>query len=254
MAVINCPSLFQRKKPCKSNLALYDIYRPVGMQTKKRKNRKNEEMRNGDATRDRLVIEMTRLVQRRGFGPTSVNDVLQAAEIKKGTLYYHFARKDELGLAVLERAREGFLLFLDSALASPTPMEALERFFSAALEKHRKTGFVGGCLWGNTALEMSDTGPAYTAFVGKVFDEWICRIERVILSGQKAGQIRTDQSAGELARLVVASIEGGIMMSRLTKQDGPLRSCLESLRVLLSPKTAPAASRPTDSATHDSND
>jgi TetR/AcrR family transcriptional repressor of nem operon len=203
-------------------------------------------MRNADSTRKRLVDEMSRLVQRQGFGSTSVNDLLHAAGITKGALYYHFPGKDELGLAVLEREREDFLAFLDSALAAPTPMEALERFFKAALQKHRKTGFVGGCLWGNTALEMSDSSPDYTALVGKVFDEWICRIERVVRSGQEAGQIRTDQPAAELARLVVAGIEGGIMMSRLTKQDGPLRNCLESLCVLLAPETSPPGSLETN--------
>lgn len=211
-------------------------------------------MRDSKTTRDRLLDETARLVERQGFGPTSVNDVLQAAGIKKGTFYYHFPAKDELGLAVLGRARDDFLAFLDSALAAPTPMKALERFFKAALRKHRKTGFVGGCLWGNTALEMSDCSPAYTTFVGKVFDEWICRIERVIHSGQEAGQIRTDRPAAELARLVVAGIEGGIMMSRLTKRDGPLRSCLKSLRVLLAPETTPAALRPASSAAQNLND
>jgi TetR/AcrR family transcriptional repressor of nem operon len=183
---------------------------------------------------------MTSLVERQGFGPTSVNDVLQAAGVKKGTLYYHFPGKDELGLAVLDRAAKEFMAFLDTALTGPTPMEALERFFRAAFRRHRKTGFVGGCLWGNTALEMSDSSPAYAEFVRKVFEEWIGRIERVIHSGQKAGQFRTDRSAGELAHLVVAGIEGGIMMSRLTKQDGPFKSCLDALRALLTQDTAPA--------------
>lgn len=190
-------------------------------------------MRNAQATRERLLNEMTRLVQRQGFGSTSVNDVLQAAGFKKGTLYYHFPAKEELGLAVLERARDDFLAFLDSALAAPTPMEALERFFKAALGEHRKSGFVGGCLWGNTALEMSDSNPVYAGFVKQVFDEWLCRIKRVIHAGQEAGQIRTDQPAAELARLVVAGIEGGIMMSRLTKHEEPLSSCLDGLMALL---------------------
>lgn len=190
-------------------------------------------MHNVQATRERLLDEMAHLVQRKGFGSTSVNDVLQAVGIKKGTLYYHFPGKNELGLAVLERARDDFLVFLDKYLTGSTPMEALEQFFKAAFEKHRNTGFVGGCLWGNTALEMSDTSPAYTALVERVFDEWIRRIAPVIRSGQETGQIRTDQTAYELARLVVAGIEGGIMMSRLTKRDGPLKTCLASLRIIL---------------------
>jgi TetR/AcrR family transcriptional repressor of nem operon len=215
---------------------------------------RKRKMRDSKTTRDRLLSETARLVERQGFGPTSVNDVLQAAGIKKGTLYYYFPGKNELGLAVLERARDDFLLFLDSALAAPTPMESLERFFRAALRKHRKAGFVGGCLWGNTALEMSDSSPDHTALVEKVFDEWICRIERVIRSGQQAGQIRTDRPAPELAHLVVAGIEGGIMMSRLTKQDGPLRNCLESLRELLATKTTPAASLTASSSAQNLSD
>jgi TetR/AcrR family transcriptional regulator, transcriptional repressor for nem operon len=192
-------------------------------------------MRNAQATRERLLNEMTHLVRKQGFGPTSINDVLQATGIKKGTLYYHFPAKDELGLAVLERARDDFFALLDSTLIGAEPMEALEHFFRAALQKHRESGFVGGCLWGNTALEMSDSSPTYTNFVRKVFDEWVRRIERVIYSGQEARQIRTDRSAGELAHLVVAGIEGGIMMSRLMKQEEPLKTCLASLRALLPP-------------------
>lgn len=193
-------------------------------------------MRRGDATRERLLSETTRLVHRSGFSRTSVNTVLQAAGIKKGALYHHFPGKDELGLAVLARARTVFLAFIDTALTAPTPLEDIDRFFAAALQAHRDMGFVGGCLWGNTALEMSDSSPAHTEIVAKVFDEWIFRMERVIRAGQEAGQIRTDLPAGDLARLVVAGIEGGIMQSRLKKHEGPLRSCLASLRVLLVPE------------------
>jgi len=184
-------------------------------------------------TRERLINEMARLVQIKGFNCTSINDVIQAVGIKKGTLYYYFSGKDELGLAVLERDRNEFLTFLDEALTGTSSIKALEHFFRAAFEMHKERGFIGGCLWGNTALEMSDTNPCYTALVQGVFSEWIGKIEAVVYSGQQAGQIKTDRSAAELAHLIVASIEGGIMMSRLTKKDAPLKQCLESLRILL---------------------
>lgn len=196
-------------------------------------------MKDTQKTRERLLNEMALLVHRKGFNATSINDVIEAVGIKKGTLYYYFSGKEELGLAVLERDKDHFIAFLDTNLFGPTPIEALEQFFKAAFKKHRDTGFVGGCLWGNTALEMSDTNSTYKILVEKVFSEWISRIEGVIRSGQEAGQFRTERTADELARLVVAGIEGGIMMSRMTKQDAPLRSCLESLRVLLLHETTP---------------
>lgn len=183
--------------------------------------------------RERLVDEATRLVRVRGFHATSVNTVLKAAGISKGALYHYFPGKEDLGLAVLARAGDGFHAFLDATLDTTTPLASLERFFAAVLEKHRAAGFVGGCLWGNTALEMSDSDTACTAAVKRVFDAWIAKVEGVISAGQKNGQMRTDRSAAELAQLVVCTIEGGIMLARLRKQEAPLKNCLDSLRLLL---------------------
>jgi TetR/AcrR family transcriptional repressor of nem operon len=123
------------------------------------------------------------------------------------------------------------MAMLDSTLSpSGDPRRRLKAFFSAALKMHRETGFVGGCLWGNTALEMSDTNPAYAKLVAGVFDEWHAKVAAVVRRGQGKGEFRTDVTAGDLARLVVAGIEGGIMMSRLTKREEPLKTCLKSIR------------------------
>ena len=185
--------------------------------------------------KERLLNEATRLVQEKGFGATSINDLLAAVGLKKGSLYFHFESKRELGLSVLERARFQFAEFRRAALSGETPVARLHHFFEAVLSAQRQTGFVGGCLWGNTALEMSDTDAEYATFVAEVFDEWIAQIEAVIVAGQAEGQFRADVSACQLASHVVAAIEGGVMQSRLRKADEPLRSVLDSLEALLKP-------------------
>lgn len=190
-------------------------------------------MHHGTQTRERLLEEATELAQRKGFGATSVNDLLVATGIKKGTLYYHFPGKDDLGLAVLERAKAAFLVWIEAALVAPSPQEGLQRFFDAVLERHRMKGFMGGCLFGNTALEMSDTNRRFAQSVGIVFWEWTGRIEAVILAGQRAGEFRSDIPARDLAEVIVLTIEGGIMMSRLRKDEHPLKTCLDSLKVFL---------------------
>lgn len=192
-------------------------------------------MRDGEATRQRLLDVATQLVHERGFLATSLSDLLNAAGIKKGSLYYHFPGKDDLGLAVLQRAKGQFLQALNERLAAPTPAQSLERFFDFVLEWHRGKGFVGGCLFGNTALETSDTHRRYANAVREVFREWIDRLAAVIRAGQSAGQFRADIPAPTLAEVTVATIEGGIMLARLHKAEGPLRACLESLRTFLRP-------------------
>lgn len=196
-------------------------------------------MRRGDATREKLLTETTHLVRKRGFSRTSVSTLLQAAGVKKGALYHHFPGKDDLGLAVLAHDRDGFLAMLDANLDPATPLESLDRFFTAALAKHRDTGFIGGCLWGNTALEMSDSDVPHVDVVKQMFEDWITKVECVIRSGQQTGDIRADLPAADLARLVVAGIEGGIMLSRLTKKEGPFKTCLDSLRALLVQPSSP---------------
>lgn len=181
-------------------------------------------------TRERLIDAAHRLALRKGFDRTSVSEVIADAGVQRGSLYHYFPGKDDLGLAVLERDRVAFMRMLDSTLSRPgDPAEVLKVFFNAALKKHRDTGFVGGCLWGNTALEMSDTNPAYAKLVTEVFDAWISKLGSVIQRGQAEGVYRTDVEADDLARLVVAGIEGGIMMARLTKSPRPLKTCLVTM-------------------------
>lgn len=185
-------------------------------------------------TKERLIDAAYRLALRKGFDRTAVSEVVAEADVQRGSLYHYFPGKSDLGLAVLARNRSAFMAMLDSVLSpARAPADALKAFFDVVLERHRKTGFVGGCLWGNTALEMSDTNPAYTKVVAEVFAAWHGKIEAVIRRGQDQGKFRTDVAAGDLARLIVAGIEGGIMMSRLTKSARPLKSCLESLNALV---------------------
>ena len=186
-------------------------------------------------TRDRILDEATRLFHTRGFKGTSIGDLLSAAGVTKGSLYFHFAGKHDLGLRVLTRARERFLTFIRESLAGDTPRERLHRFFDAAVSTHNRTGFVGGCLWGNTALEMSDTDPDYVSVVSGVFDEWTRLIAEVVAEGQERGEFRNDIPADLLASNIVAALEGGIMQSRLKKTREPMENCIESLKRMVAP-------------------
>jgi TetR/AcrR family transcriptional repressor of nem operon len=190
-------------------------------------------MPKGDQTRERLICEMMRLAHRQGFRATPVDDVIEATGVTKGALYHHFPSKDHLGLAALERFSTDFRMFLDQAMGGRTGLDALDGFFAAALDRHRGRAFIGGCPFGNTALEMADGDPRYAEMVAEVFDEWVTRIRDAIADAQQAGEVRDDLAADDLARLVVASVEGGIMQSRLTRNEAPMKGCIESLRALL---------------------
>ena len=192
-------------------------------------------MRNGAQTKERLLKEATMLITQRGISATSINNLLREAKVTKGAFFHHFPDKDALGHAVLEHACTDFLAWLDELLEAPTPLEGLHRFFAAALKYHQDHGFIGGCIFGNLALEMSDTDPRYANAVRELFCQWQTRIEETVQAGQRAAQIRRDCDAFSLAQTIVATIEGGIMLSRLQKDAMPLQNALETLKLALNP-------------------
>lgn len=134
---------------------------------------------------------------------------------------------------MLEREGQAFLDFVDRALAGTSPGAGLDNFFTQALHLHRRRGFVGGCLFGNTALEAGDTDPVLAGRVRAIFAAWTHRLTDAIAAAQNGGQVRADLPAEHLAGLVVAGLEGGIMQARLEKRAAPLRETLDTLRTLL---------------------
>ena len=187
----------------------------------------------GERTREKILSEARLIFKQKGFGATTINDLLDVSGTTKGNLYFHFSAKEAIALEVLRREQQSFSHFLEQAFSGKSAAVGLDNFFNKALEKHRQQGFVGGCLFGNTALETSDTSPLFAGLVRDVFAEWIKTFEEKIAAAQVVKQIRTDIPAGDLAEMVVATIEGGIMQSRLQKSAAPLKRSLGVLRTLL---------------------
>jgi TetR/AcrR family transcriptional repressor of nem operon len=195
----------------------------------------------GIQTRDLILTQATELFRRQGFGATSIQDLLRSTGVNRGSLYFHFPGKDDLAVAVLERHRDEFLAFVASSLRGDSPGRRLDRFFREALKAHRDSGFVGGCFWGNTALEMADRepDPRYLKIVRDVFRQWKAMLAEVVKEAQKTREVQSRLPAADLATHIVASLEGGIMLARLQKVANPLQKNLDLLRHTLQLKPKP---------------
>lgn len=187
----------------------------------------------GEITRAKILEVARELFNTKGFSATTINDLIKATGMQKGSLYFYFAGKNAIAREVMSEATVEFMGFLNKALNGENPGASLDTFLRCALDKHLASGFVGGCIFGNTALEMSDSDPEFAGIIDKVFDEWISKVDVTVAGAQKTGQIRADISSEALARHIVATVEGGIMMSRLKKDERPMRECLDTLRTTL---------------------
>jgi TetR/AcrR family transcriptional regulator len=79
--------------------------------------------------RDRILLVATRLFAERGYGSTSVREVVEAAGVTKPTLYYWFANKEALFLEVVHRHLDGMDRFVDDVVTSKGSVRARLRRF-----------------------------------------------------------------------------------------------------------------------------
>src|SRR5258706_10864892 len=112
-------------------------------------------------TRTRLVMTAMQLFWEKGYGSTSVADVLQGAKVNSGSLYHFFPGKQELLLAVLDAYHEGIqAMLLEPAWRGID--DPIEKIF--ALLSHYRAALVStdcfyGCPIGSLALELHEPDP-----------------------------------------------------------------------------------------------
>jgi len=188
----------------------------------------------GQETRNRIIQTSRELFTRQGFQNTSISEIIAATGVKKGNLYYHFPSKEELGIAVLTDARDEFYSILDNSFSGKSPKTKIINSCDSIMALMQQTNFVGGCLFGNTALEMTDSNSRFGIIVREVFSRWT---EIIAYELRQIAATSTDQIAPHiLATAIVAILEGGIMLSRVYNDKTHLNNCIYVIKKLVNNK------------------
>ncbi len=190
-------------------------------------------MTKGEETRARVLDSAMALVNRKGLRNTSMQDIIDETGVKKGNLYFHFAGKDELGRSLIMEASDRYFEYLSKSITSGDPLGKVRDILGAVLRFHRRTGFAGGCIFGNTALEMSDTDGEYAALIRDIFDRWVSILAGYLREAGMMGALSPGIKPEPMARHIVSAMEGSIMMARLYKREGPMVECIGYIEKLI---------------------
>lgn len=184
----------------------------------------------GADTRDRILDAASRLFSEQGFAATGVATIQQAARVRSGSLYHFFRSKDALLVAVLER----YLERLGATTLEPveaTTADPIGRVF-ALLDLYRRqlatSGFRLGCPVGKLALEIGDEVPQARGLVDGYFAAWTERVRSWL--EQAGARLPTDLDRAALARLVLATMEGGVMQAVAARDTAPYDAAVAQLR------------------------
>lgn len=172
------------------------------------------ETKKGEQTKQRIVSEAAVLLNQRGFEGLSYSDLMASTGLRKGGIYRHFASKEDLVAAAFEYAWKGAIgQRLDNLELIENSVDRLKQFVANFVQS--RPSLPGGCPLMNAAIDSDDGNPRLRDSASRALQSWLAHLRREIKRGQRRGEIRKKVPAQSIATLLVSTLEGALMISRL---------------------------------------
>jgi len=185
--------------------------------------------------KERLLRQGMRYFYDRGFHGTTVDAILEASGVPKGSFYHHFGSKEVFARAVLTRYTEFQLALLDRWASEPdlSTTDRLGRYVDELVELFVRSGYRRACLAGKLSTEVAVGSDAFREQIGASLLAWREHLAALLSQGQERGDVRTDRTAEELATAILALIQGTFVLCIATRDEGALNAVRSTIHLLV---------------------
>ncbi len=200
-------------------------------------------MSKAEQTKAKIIEKAAILFNQKGYAGVSISDIMQATGLKKGGIYNHFDGKDELSIAAFDYAVNLVTKRVWNAVKQEKNATArLKALVNIHLEYIDNPPIPGGCPIMNTAIEWDDTHSVLgNSNIGiilrdrskKAMNSWRNLIIMIVKKGIKKREIKPNVESDTVATILISSIEGGIMISKLYQDSIHLKKVITNLQKYL---------------------
>ena len=191
-------------------------------------------MRNSEVTIYKILRKSATLFNTQGYKATSISDITDATGFTKGAIYRHFKSKDELEKKALYYLSEQMNEKLRTIIkAEPTAGKKLRAILAFFKTYATNPPVKGGCPLLNAAVEADDTNPVLRQGAMKILNDLKSSILIILANGIRFGQVRQNIDQNYYATIIVAALEGAIMMSKLRGNNDDLETVIRHLESLV---------------------
>jgi TetR/AcrR family transcriptional repressor of nem operon len=185
----------------------------------------------GEGTRENIIRKAATLFNQHGFAGSSMSDVMAATGLQKGGIYRHFESKEQLAVEAFAYAVSLMGRRFAAALEGKTnAIDRLDAVITVFAALPTDPPVPGGCAVMNAAIENDDGNPALRERARQAMDGLRALVARTAEWGKAHGQVRPDVDGEELATVMVATLEGAVMLSRLYEDDAHVARAAAHLR------------------------
>jgi TetR/AcrR family transcriptional regulator, transcriptional repressor for nem operon len=178
-------------------------------------------MSKGEDTRKRIVAEAAAIFNQKGYEGASLQALMEATGLEKGGIYRHFTSKETVAAEAFDyawnAAKQARQHDLDGI---PNKVDRLKKWIANFVD--RRSPVPGGCPLLNAAIDSDDGNPVLREKARGALKDWRNRLEKTIAQGIEDGDIKRKIDPHKFATLVISSLEGAQMMTRLEKNPEAL--------------------------------
>ncbi|MBI4596312.1 MAG: TetR/AcrR family transcriptional regulator [Candidatus Tectomicrobia bacterium] len=170
-------------------------------------------MNDAKNTKSEIIDLAENLLLDRGFNGFSYAHISAVLKIKNAAIHYYFPTKSDLGVAIIQRARERFVRWSqDERMLTKSPAEKLEAYFRAYLRflEAGQQVCLGGALETDYKTLPTEMQVETQKFTSEIFN-WM---EDVLEEGRKKDILNFPGEAREQAILILSSLQGALQMTR----------------------------------------
>jgi TetR/AcrR family transcriptional regulator, transcriptional repressor for nem operon len=203
----------------------------------------------GRATRERIVEAAAGLMFRQGVAATSIDDVRKVAGVSGSQMTHYFRDKRSLVRAVIAWQADAVLeQHRQPALGGLDTFEALDLWAELNIARQRELHCEGGCSLGSLAGELARTDAETRAALAAGFTRWEALFRDGLQAMRDRGDLRPDADPAQLAAGLLASLQGGMLLTQTTRDirhaEAALKTALDHIRSYATPATAPCTETP----------
>lgn len=207
--------------------------RPIGLKRDWSKGVIEHPLTKGQRTRREIIERAAPLFNQRGYAGTALSDVMESTHLEKGAIYRHFRGKDELALAAYQYLWEKLCAAHEHTLAQHKSPLAKLRQMITNFRNYDEQQVPGGCALMNAAIEGDDGNPLLREWAEKTLRQVLRRMRLLAARAKSAGELNQDADPEMMATLILATLEGALMIARLQRNGEPLRWAEQQLNRMI---------------------
>jgi len=188
-----------------------------------------------ERTRQFIIETTAGIFNTKGYAGTSMSDITEATGLTKGSIYGNFGNKEDVALAVFDYNYAKVSAVIQQRIRAAKTFHDKLMVYAQVYDQYTRNNLFpqGGCPILNTAVEADDTNSLLKDRAAQAILKWRRSVQNLMQGGVDAGEFKEGLDIPRLALSIIAMLEGGIMISKVTNSQACLDKIMNTVELLI---------------------